>query len=112
MAAAGGTYEADPAEGPLGPGETAYASLRVSAYGRSHLSIVAMLLPTNDGFVGLDALQIPRWRGTYTYYLNGYDAGTEANDEIINGGGAPGDTGYSRRSGRKQRHGGHRCDKR
>ena len=41
-------------------------------------SIVAMMLPTNDGFVGLDALRVPRWRGTYTYYLNGYDAGTEA----------------------------------
>ena len=48
-----------------------------------------MLLPTNDGFVGLDALKVPRWRGTYTYYVKGYDAGTEANDEIINGGGAP-----------------------
>lgn len=86
---AGGAYVDNPAEGLLGPGETAYASLRVSAYRRSHLSIVAMMLPTNDGFVGLDALQIPRWRGTYTYFLNGYDAGTEANDEIINGGGTP-----------------------
>jgi hypothetical protein len=52
-----------------------------------------MLLPTNDGFVGLDAIRIPKKRGTYTYYLNGYDAGTEANDEIINGGGAPGTPG-------------------
>ncbi len=86
---AGGAYVDNPAEGLLGPGETAHASLRVSAYRRSHLSIVAMMLPTNDGFVGLDALQIPRWRGTYTYFLNGYDAGTEANDEIINGGGTP-----------------------
>ncbi len=48
-----------------------------------------MLLPTNDGFVGLDALKIPRTRGTHTYFLMGYDAGTEANDEIVNGGGMP-----------------------
>ena len=31
--------------------------------------------------------------GAYTYYLNGYDAGTEVNDEIITGGGAPGEPG-------------------
>jgi hypothetical protein len=55
-----------------------------------YLSLVAMLLPTNDGFVGLDSLRIPRVPGTYKYYLVGYDAGTEANDEIITGGGAPG----------------------
>ena len=55
-----------------------------------YLSLVAMLLPTNDGFVGLDSLLLPRIPGTYRYYLVGYDAGTEANDERITGGGAPG----------------------
>ena len=82
-----GEFDADPAGGLLEPGLTATTTLDL---GRSttHLSITAMLLPTNDGFVGLDALKIPKQRGTYTYYLNGYDAGTEANDEIINGGGA------------------------
>ena len=55
-----------------------------------YLSLVAMLLPTNDGFVGLDSLLMPRIPGTYRYYLVGYDAGTEANDERITGGGAPG----------------------
>ncbi len=58
-----------------------------------YLSIVAMLLPTNDGFVGLDSLRIPRFPGIYTYFLNGYDAGTEANDELITGGGKPGQPG-------------------
>ena len=55
-----------------------------------YLSLVAMLLPTNDGFVGLDSLRIPRVPGIYKYYLVGYDAGTEANDERLTGGGAPG----------------------
>jgi len=58
-----------------------------------YLSLVAMLLPTNDGFVGLDSLLIPRIPGTYKYYLVGYDAGSEANDERINltgDGGTPG----------------------
>ena len=57
------------------------------------LSIVAMLLPTNDGFVGLDSWSIPEEAGTYTVYLNAYDAGSEANDEIINGAGALGMAG-------------------
>lgn len=55
-----------------------------------YLSLTAMMLPTNDGFVGLDSWKIPTEAGTYTIMLNAYDAGTEINDEIINGGGAPG----------------------
>jgi len=76
--------------GLLAPGDSASVVLEVRGRSTARMSIVAMLLPTNDGFVGLDSLRIPKHRGRYTYYLNGYDAGTEANDEIINGGGAPG----------------------
>ena len=59
------------------------------------LSVVGMLLPTNDGFIGLDSVAIPTTAGTYTFHLNGYDAGTEANDELLNpgAGGAPGVAG-------------------
>ena len=56
-------------------------------------ALVAMLLPTNDGFVGMDALEIPTAPGTYLYPLVGFDAGTETNDELITGGGAPGVAG-------------------
>lgn len=83
---------ANPAAGLLAPGASATTNMRVNK-GNRYLSIVAMLLPTNDGFVGVDALRIPKKSGSHTYYLNGYDAGTEANDEIINGGGAPGTPG-------------------
>jgi hypothetical protein len=57
------------------------------------LSMAAMLLPTNDRFVGLERWEIPTEAGTYTILLNAYDAGSEANDEIINGGGALGTAG-------------------
>lgn len=89
VAAVGGAVAENPANGLLAPGASTSATL--SSFGdlRSHLSLAAMLLPTNDGFVGLDALMIPSDPGTYTYYLQGYDAGTEANDEIVNGGGMP-----------------------
>lgn len=71
---------ADPNGGPLAPGAVTTASLTTT---ETHLSIVAMVLPTNDAFVGLDSLHVPADAGTYTYYLNAYDAGTEGNDEVL-----------------------------
>lgn len=46
------------------------------------LSLVTMLIPTNDAFAGLDSWRIPTEPGTYTVTLNAFDSGTEANDEI------------------------------
>jgi hypothetical protein len=92
IVSAEGEYVANPAAGLLAPGQTTSVVLDIRGKNKNttHLSIVAMILPTNDGFIGLNAVEIPRKEGTYTYYLSSYDAGTEANDEIINGGGAPG----------------------
>ena len=85
---------ANPAAGLLAPGQTVTTSL-VTTPARNLLSLVGMLLPTNDGFVGLDSLELPTLPGTYVYTLNGYDAGTEANNELINtlDGGVPGTPG-------------------
>lgn len=47
-----------------------------------YLSLLTMLVPTNDAFAGLDSWKIPTEPGTYTVNINAYDAGTEANDEI------------------------------
>ncbi|CAM3534240.1 spondin domain-containing protein [Pseudoalteromonas maricaloris] len=81
---------ANPAEGLLAPAGSTMAMISTSE-GNTHLSIVAMLLPTNDGFVGLNAWPIPSAAGTYEVYLNAYDAGTEANNElVVEGSGAPG----------------------
>jgi len=82
----------NPAAGLTAPGQTVNFDMTTMDI-NTHLSIAAMILPTNDGFVGLDSLAIPTKTGSYTYYLNGYDAGTEINDEIINGASAPGATG-------------------
>lgn len=79
----------NPAGGLMTPGQTISFPM-ITQDANQYLSVVAMVLPTNDGFVGLDSLHIPQAPGEYTYYLNAYDAGTEANDEIVNGGGAPG----------------------
>lgn len=71
---------ANPAMGLLAPGGSTTAMLDTTA---THLSVTAMVLPTNDAFVGLDAAQIPTAAGSYTFYLNAYDAGTEANNELL-----------------------------
>lgn len=73
----------NPAGGLLAPGETTSAALNTDANpANTQLSIVGMMLPTNDGFIGLNAIDIPTEAGTYTYNVNAYDAGTEANDEL------------------------------
>ncbi|WP_339617837.1 spondin domain-containing protein [uncultured Gilvimarinus sp.] len=88
-----GIAVANPAGGLLAAGASATAMFNNDdAPDNNHLSIVAMLLPTNDGFVGLDAMWLPTEPGTYQYMLKGYDAGTEANDEL-RGSGMPGEPG-------------------
>jgi hypothetical protein len=82
---------AEPLAGPLGPTASVTGSF-MTTDGNTVLSVVAMILPSNDGFIGLDNWTIPTEAGTYTVYLNAYDAGTEVNDELV-GGGAPGTPG-------------------
>jgi len=89
----GATQENNPAAGMLAPGDSATADLNTDGTSNVLLSIMGMLLPTNDGFVALNAIEIPTEAGTYTYYAKAYDAGTEANDEIV-GSGAPGMAGF------------------
>lgn len=82
---------ANPAGGLLAPGESTTAMLSTDD-GNGYLSIVTMLLPTNDAFAGVNSWKIPTEAGTYTFNVNAYDAGTEANNELVIGmaGGAPG----------------------
>ncbi len=77
---AGAAFVENPAGDFLNPGVSTSFTLDSEDYG--YLSLGAMLLPTNDGFVGLDSWKIPDQEGSYTVALYGYDAGTEANDEL------------------------------
>jgi len=74
---------------PMGPGESATAEVDITG-GNRFISVVGMLLPTNDGFVGLDSVRVRSHKRVV--YANGYDAGTEINDELL-APGAPGATG-------------------
>ena len=87
------TVVENPAGGLLTPASSTTTNLNTDGTSNVLLSVVAMLLPTNDGFAGLNAIRIPTDPGTYVYHVPAYDAGTEANDELITGGGAPGAPG-------------------
>ncbi len=72
----------NPASGLLAPGSSTMTTLTTDSANNA-LSITAMMLPTNDGFVGLNGWKIPTEAGIYTININAYDAGTEANTELI-----------------------------
>ncbi len=90
---AGATIVENPAGGLLMPAMSTNADLNTDGTSNVELSVIAMLLPTNDGFAALNAIAIPTSPGSYVFNLPAYDSGTEANDELITGGGAPGAAG-------------------
>ncbi len=55
-------------------------SFEIAARPGDRLSLATMLICTNDGFTGLDGARLPQ-HGSRTFFLNGYDAGTENNTE-------------------------------
>lgn len=94
--AVSGQVVENPASGLLAPGaSTTTTVIDTDGTTNNYLSIVSMLLPTNDAFGGLNAWSIPNEAGTYTINISAYDAGTEANNELVIGmaGGAPGTLG-------------------
>ncbi len=50
--------------------------------GQRYLSLLGMMAPTNDAFVALDRVKLPRNNKTLEFFAKGYDAGSEFNDEI------------------------------
>lgn len=66
---------------PLMPGASVTFTIE-AARGAQRLSFVSMLICTNDGFTGLDAIHLPRRiGGTSTTEAGSWDAGTEINTE-------------------------------
>jgi hypothetical protein len=66
---------------PVLPGEMVQFEVE-GRTGAKYLSIVSMLICTNDGFTGANTLRLPRQIGaSETVSAYGYDAGTEINTE-------------------------------
>jgi len=66
--------------GPLPPGHSVTLAVRTTAK-FDHVSVAAMLVPTNDGFFAINGVEGPRGDQTLTLFSPAYDAGTEENDE-------------------------------
>ncbi len=65
--------------GLLAPGES--VTVEIPAGGRfDRISVVGMLIPTNDTFVALDSERIKYWEKAYL--VPAYDSGSEYNDEL------------------------------
>jgi len=67
---------------PLPPGKS--VTLTVEARGPfDHVSVVSMLVPTNDAFFAVNGADGPDFfKHSVVYFSPAYDAGTEANDEL------------------------------
>ncbi|MGH9908959.1 MAG: spondin domain-containing protein [Pyrinomonadaceae bacterium] len=50
--------------------------------GFDHISVAAMLIPTNDAFFAINGVELPRGRRALTLFSPAYDAGSERNDEL------------------------------
>lgn len=73
--------EAQATAAPIPPGGSAIYEIS-SRRNFPVLSVVSMLVNTNDAFFAINSERLPRGRGgTATYYALGYDAGSEGNNE-------------------------------
>jgi len=66
-------------EALLGPGESVTVNIK-GGRGFDRVSVVGMLIPTNDTFVALDSAYLSRWERQHV--VPAYDAGSEDNDEL------------------------------
>ena len=69
---------------PLFPGESTEFILETRREKLKYLSIVGMLINTNDAFSGINAIELPDLEEgqSSVYYTYTYDAGTEFNSEL------------------------------
>ncbi|WP_456448069.1 spondin domain-containing protein [Thiolapillus sp.] len=75
-------HETVASDGLLGPGQSVTLTLDDSRRFR-YLSLVSMLIPTNDAFIGISGLKLPKKKNNpVTVAVPAYDAGTEINDEL------------------------------
>jgi len=83
-------------EGLTFPGNSLSMTISVKR-GSDHISVAAMLGATNDAFLAVKDVALPRGRRAAVYQADAYDAGSETNDELCSTvpgcGGGP--AGYS-----------------
>ncbi|HHJ37975.1 MAG TPA: hypothetical protein ENJ86_00725 [Methylothermaceae bacterium] len=66
--------------GPLTPGKKTTLLLKGDD-NATHLTVLSMLIFSNDAFLALNGQPLPTSDQSVTYFVNAFDAGSEANDE-------------------------------
>lgn len=67
--------------GRLEPGKS--VTLTIAAHdGADHISVAAMMIPTNDTFIAVNGMPLPKGKQASVFLSTGHDAGSEPNDEI------------------------------
>ena len=91
-------------EGVLKPGQSVDLALTTESLDEQKLSIISMMVNTNDGFTGLNALDVSSMAvGDSQHYTTyAYDAGTEANTEAAGTIPGPADGGEGFNSEREE----------
>lgn len=73
-------YDVQTGSGVILPGKS--STITIYANQKNHkISLVSMLVNTNDAFTGMDKVTLPR-NGSKSFHLRSYDAGTEENTEM------------------------------
>lgn len=67
--------------GLLNPGSSVTVTVEAGG-GFNHVSVAAMLIPTNDGFFALNGVKGPEGNKILEFESPAYDAGSEVNDEL------------------------------
>lgn len=74
-------HDTNTGTGLLDPGHSVTIEIQARP-GADRLSLAAMLVPTNDGFVSLQNVALPRGHHDRSLVAPAYDAGSEPNDEL------------------------------
>ncbi len=80
LTATGKTFSVKTSGPLLEPGMSRTIIIKAGKRAR-FLSMAAMLIPTNDAFMALKSVSLPRGFHTAKHFVVAYDAGSEANDE-------------------------------
>jgi hypothetical protein len=79
-------FEAIASTQPVPPAMAPFEPVTFEISSRGHfdrLSMVSMLVNTNDAFLAIDTVRLPKRRGkSLTYYAIAYDAGSENNNQL------------------------------
>ncbi len=67
--------------GVLPPGQSTTVTI-MGSDDFSHITVLSMLIPTNDAFFAVNGMPLPDDGDSVTYRSVAYDAGSEANDEL------------------------------